>query len=73
LPIVLGELYAGGAIGKLYCIYDEALSWEEIMVEIGREPPDFCLTADDDSMVCRKDLKGMWFALYFYSKDNTSG
>jgi peroxiredoxin len=43
------------------------------MIEIDREPPDFCLTADDDSTVCGKDLKGMWTVLYFYPKDNTSG
>ncbi len=43
------------------------------MIEIDRQAPDFCLTADDDSTVCKKDLKGMWVALYFYPRDNTSG
>ena len=43
------------------------------MIEIGREPPGFCLTADDDSAVCIQDFKGMWVVLYFYSKDNTRG
>ena len=43
------------------------------MIEIGMEPPDFCLAADDDNTVCMKDFKGKWVVLYFYSKDNTSG
>ena len=43
------------------------------MIDIGREAPDFRLTADDDSTVCAKDLRGAWVALYFYPRDNTSG
>jgi thioredoxin-dependent peroxiredoxin len=43
------------------------------MIEVGREAPDFCLAADNDEIVCRKDLKGKWMFLYFYPKDNTSG
>ena len=43
------------------------------MVEIGKNAPDFCLPADNDDTVCIKDFKGMWVALYFYPKDNTSG
>ena len=43
------------------------------MVEIDGPAPEFRLTADDDSTVCAKDLRGAWVVLYFYSKDNTSG
>lgn len=42
------------------------------MLNAGVPAPDFCLEGDR-GRVCLKDLKGMWVALYFYPKDNTSG
>ena len=42
-------------------------------LKVGDRATDFLLSDQDGKMVSLKDLKGSWFLLYFYPKDNTTG
>lgn len=42
-------------------------------LEMGQEAPDFCLSDQDGTRICLKDLREKWVVLYFYPRDNTPG
>lgn len=42
-------------------------------LNVGDKAPDFTGAIDENLNLSSKDLKGKWFVLYFYPKDNTSG
>ncbi len=42
-------------------------------LRIGDKAPNFEGAIDENKNLSLKDLKGKWFVLYFYPKDNTSG
>lgn len=42
-------------------------------LNVGDKAPDFIGAIDENKNLSLKDLKGKWFVLYFYPKDNTSG
>ena len=43
------------------------------MLEVGVKAPEFCLSTQDETEICLRDLSGKWIVLYFYPKDNTPG
>lgn len=42
-------------------------------LNVGDKAPNFTGAIDENKNISLKDLKGKWFVLYFYPKDNTSG
>lgn len=42
-------------------------------LNVGDKAPNFEGAIDENKFLSLKDLKGKWFVLYFYPKDNTSG
>jgi peroxiredoxin Q/BCP len=42
-------------------------------LNVGDKAPNFTGAIDENNNLSLKDLKGKWFVLYFYPKDNTSG
>jgi peroxiredoxin Q/BCP len=42
-------------------------------LNVGDKAPNFTGAIDENNNLSLKNLKGKWFVLYFYPKDNTSG